>query len=194
MKHPEIGCLVMAAGNAVRFGRNKLLAQYRGKPLIERTLESIPRDLFSRITVVTQYDEVASLARSFGYGVIRNCCPEKGISETVRLGTAAMASCDAILYMVADQPLLKAESVRKIILAWTENPQMITGAASGGKKGNPCIFPRKYFDELLLLEGDHGGSAVIRSHPEALITVEINADELRDVDTSEALEELKKSP
>ena len=104
MNHPpRIGCLIMAAGNASRFGSNKLAAKVDGKMLIEHALETVPREEFARVTVVTQYDEVLVLARRFGFTVLVNPFPEWGASHTVRLGTEAMADCDAILYQVADQ-------------------------------------------------------------------------------------------
>ena len=190
MEKLKIGCLVMAAGNAVRFGHNKLAVKFKGKPLIVWALEAIPEELFARTEVVTQYNEVADAALSFGFEVIRNSAPEKGISETIRLGTAALSSCDAVIYMVADQPLLQKDSVRKVVRAWEKNPNKIVGAACCGKKGNPCIFPKKYFQELLALEGDHGGSKVIRAHPDALLTVDIGENELWDIDTEEALKQL----
>ena len=110
MNHPpRIGCLIMAAGNASRFGSNKLAAKVDGKMLIEHALETVPREEFARVTVVTQYDEVLVLARRFGFTVLVNPFPEWGASHTVRLGTEAMADCDAILYQVADQPLLRRE-------------------------------------------------------------------------------------
>ena len=57
MNHPpRIGCLIMAAGNASRFGSNKLAAKVDGKMLIEHALETVPREEFARVTVVTQYD------------------------------------------------------------------------------------------------------------------------------------------
>ena len=103
MNHPpRIGCLIMAAGNASRFGSNKLAAKVDGKMLIEYALETVPREEFARVTVVTQYDEVLVLARRFGFTVLVNPFPEWGASHTVRLGTEAMADCDAILYQVAD--------------------------------------------------------------------------------------------
>ena len=43
----------MAAGNAARFGENKLAAMVNGKPLIEHALDAIPRESFSRVLVVT---------------------------------------------------------------------------------------------------------------------------------------------
>ena len=113
MNHPpRIGCLIMAAGNASRFGSNKLAAKVDGKMLIEHALETVAREEFASVTVVTQYDEVLVLARRFGFTVLVNPFPEWGASHTVRLGTEAMADCDAILYQVADQPLLRRESVR----------------------------------------------------------------------------------
>ena len=51
----KLGCVVMAAGNARRFGDNKLAAQLGGRSLIRRTLEAVPADLFDAVAVVTQY-------------------------------------------------------------------------------------------------------------------------------------------
>ena len=111
----RIGCLVMAAGSGSRFGRNKLEAVVDGKSLLRRSLEAVPAEEFAQVTVVTQYDAAAALAEEFGFTVVRNDRPEDGLSRTVRLGTEAMAGCDAILYQVADQPLLEQETVRREI-------------------------------------------------------------------------------
>ena len=59
---PKIGCVVMAAGNARRFGENKLAAQLRGRSLILRALEAVPAEKFDKVVVVTQYPEVMRLA------------------------------------------------------------------------------------------------------------------------------------
>ena len=83
-----------------------------GKTLLRRALEAVPSRSFCRVTVVTQYDEAAALAESFGFDVVRNDRPEEGLSRTVHLGTEAMADCDAILYQVADQPLLTTHPIR----------------------------------------------------------------------------------
>lgn len=187
MAELRIGCLVMAAGCGSRFGRNKLGAEVDGKSLLRRALEAVPVKEFHRITVVTQYDGAAALAESFGFDVVRNDRPQDGLSRTVRLGTEAMADCDAILYQVADQPLLEQDTVRREIEYFRTHPDHIVGLAHNGVRGNPCIFPRKFFPELMALEGDVGGNVVIRAHPEALLLFEAPAAELRDVDTVEAL-------
>ena len=102
-----------------------------------------------------------------------------------------MADCAGILYMVADQPLLQAGTVRRIVDAWQEHPNCITAAAHNGKRGNPCLFPSRFFPELCALEADRGGSSVIRRHEDALLLVEAEERELFDCDTKQALEILK---
>lgn len=192
MQTAKIGCVVMAAGNAVRYGKNKLAAELDGKPLIRHALEAVPKELLSCVAVVTQYPEIAEMAREFGFEPIQNKHPDYGISHTIALGTQALSSCDAILYMVSDQPLLGASSVARVIAEWRTHPDHIIGAAHNGKRGNPCIFPREFFCELLALTEDHGGNSVIRCHPERLITVEVAQEELTDVDTPKALADLQK--
>ncbi len=188
---PAIGCLIMAAGNASRFGENKLFAQYRGKTLLELALMAVPQGLFSRVTVVSQYDRALRLAELYGFDAIENREPALGVSHTIFLGTAAMQDLDAILYMVADQPLLQPASVCAVAERWMREPQCIIGAAHNGVRGNPCIFPKAFFPELMQLEGDRGGSRVIRAHEDVLHLVEIPPEELYDCDTKLALDQLK---
>ena len=185
------GCLVMAAGNASRFGENKLTARFDGQSLFSLALAAIPAGLFARVTVVSQYLALLVEAARAVFDTILNDRPEDGISRTIRLGTQAMADCDGILYMVADQPLLRAGTVRRVAEAWQEHPECIAAAAHNGNRGNPCLFPARFFPELCALEGDRGGSSVIRRHEDALRLVEAAEPELFDCDTKQALEILK---
>lgn len=182
----KFGCLVMAAGNASRFGANKLGAAIEGKPLIRRTLETIPAQAFVEVCVVTQYDFVAELAEEFGFAVVRNERPEDGVSRTVRLGLAHLQeTCDAVLFLVADQPFLRSETLLRLLAQGDETHIIVP--VCGTRRGNPCLFPRKYYPELLALEGDRGGRVVIRAHEDAVICVDADERELLDVDTPEIL-------
>ena len=179
----------MAAGNARRFGENKLLCSAGdGKTLIEHALDAVPREQFSRVLVVTQYDAVISLAQARGFETLRNTHPERGQSETIRLGVAALQKdCGAVCFMVADQPLLRRETVAREVAFFRCRAQSIVALGHNGVRGNPCLFPARLFPELLALEGDVGGSAVIRKHADELLLFEADRDELRDVDTKDAL-------
>lgn len=186
----KLGCVVMAAGNARRFGENKLAAEVQGRSLIRRALEAVPPEDFYRVVVVTQYPEVLDLARSFRFTALRNEHPDWGISHTIRLGLEALGDCDGALFLVSDQPLLRRERVAVLAALWRAQPEKIAALAHNGVRGNPCLFPARFFPELLELQEDRGGNTVIRRHEEDLILLEAAESELTDVDTPEALREL----
>ena len=183
----NIGWVVMAAGDARRFGENKLAALFDGKTLIRRALEAVPSEEFSAVAVVTQYPEVEDLAAEFGFIPVRNPHPDWGISHTIRLGLEALGDCEAALFQVSDQPMLCRETVAAEVAFFREHPDKLVGLSHGGVRGNPCIFPAAYFPELLALTEDHGGSSVIRRHEEDLLLFECPARELEDADTRQAL-------
>ena len=187
MAQLRIGCVVMAAGNARRFGENKLAVQVQGKALFHRALEAVPEEQFDRTVVVSQYPEVLELAHRMGFVPVPNRHPDWGISHTISLGLDALGDCDAALFLVSDQPWLKRDSAEALAALWAQHPAKIAAMAHGGVRGNPCLFPARFFPELRALQGDCGGSAVIRCHEDALLLYEVSAGQLTDVDTRDAL-------
>lgn len=185
----KIGCVVLAAGNARRFGSNKLNAQVEGVSLIRRALAAVPGGLAT--VVVSQYPDILALAGEYGFDALLNDRPELGLSRSVRLGLAHLTDCDGVLFLVSDQPRLKRDSVEALAALWAQNPEKIAAMAHNGVRGNPCLFPARLFPELLALTGDRGGSAVIRHHEDDLILLETDAPELADVDTPAALEQVR---
>ena len=192
MKKPlKLGCVVMAAGNARRFGENKLAAQLRGRSLILRTLETVPPEVFENVVVVTQYPEIMRLAGEFRFSAVYTEHPDDGISHTIELGLTALRDCDGVCFLVSDQPLLRRESVAALARCWKESPDKLAALGHGGVRGNPCIFPARFYQELLELREDHGGSTVIRRHEAELRLLEVPEEELADVDTAEAMRDLR---
>lgn len=187
----KIGCVVMAAGNARRYGGNKLAAQLQGRSLILRTLEAVPGELFDSVVVVTQYPEIINLVKEFHFSVVHNDHPEYGISHTIKLGLTGLRDCSGVLFLVSDQPLLRRESVADLVRFWKTRPDRIAALGHNGIRGNPCLFPARFFPELMELQEDHGGNTVIRRHEEDLVLMEVAAQELTDVDTPQAMEALK---
>lgn len=186
----KIGCIVMAAGMGSRFGSNKLTQVWNGKSLIRRALEAVPSERLSAVVVVTQYPEIVALAKEFRFTPIVNSHPEYGQSHSIHLGIHALSDCDALLFQVADQPLLLRESVSSLIDLYQQHPDCIVGLGHAGQRGNPCIFPARLFPELLQIEGDRGGNVVIRQHETELLLWEVSVRELVDVDTADTLEQL----
>lgn len=185
------GCVVLAAGNASRFGENKLEASLDGRSLILRALETVPAERFSSVVVVTQYPEVLQLAGEFHFAALHNDKPELGLSRSLQLGLTQLRDCAAVCFQVSDQPLLRRDSVAALVDFFLREPGKIAALSHGGVRGNPCIFPAKFYPELMELNGDVGGAAVIRRHEDELRLLEVPAGELWDVDTPQALRRAK---
>ena len=186
----EIGCVILAAGKGERFGGDKLHAEFSGLSLILRAMQAVPEGCPA--AVVTGDSSISALARVHQMTVVWNHRPELGISRSVCLGTMAMTHYDALCFLVADQPLLRRESVSRLLDEWRLHPDCIIRAAHDGKPGNPCVFPREFFPALCSLQGDRGGSAVAKAFPDRVHLVQLPSQELMDCDTPEALRLIQK--
>ena len=132
-----MGCIVMAAGAASRFGGDKLAALFRGKPLLRLALEAVPVDRLGPVAVVTGRREAAALAGEFGFLAVDNAHPDWGISHTIRLGLDAVGDCGAAMFLVADQPLLRRETAAALADLSRAHPDRLVGVAPGGLRGTP---------------------------------------------------------
>jgi len=187
----KLGCVIMAAGESRRFGENKLLRCFDGVPLYIRALNAVPEYVFTQVCVVSAYAPVLEQAEALGFQPILNERPDLGISRTIRLGLEQLLHCDGVVFMTADQPLLTARTPEALAASFAAEPTCIWAAAHHGRRGNPCLFPRDLFGELLALESDVGGSRVIKAHMDRLRLLETPEWELADCDTAPTLRELE---
>ena len=192
----RIGCVLLAAGLSRRFGRNKLAEPVNGESMIRHTVRIYASRGFDVSVLVANGDnrEVLEAAAGRFDAVPINPHPEQGISSSIRIGirslflTAAEKGkiLDGVLFGVCDQPGLSGDTVGKLQNVFAEHPDRIVAPVrADGKRGNPVIFPVGIVPELMELEGDRGGSAVIAKHPDLLLTVETAAEDLDDIDTPE---------
>lgn len=181
------GCVILAAGNSARFGGNKLLHELSGGKVIEHIMEKVARLPLSEAVVVTQYGEICRLCEERGMAYVRNEMPDKGLSYSIRLGTEALWDCGHILFVLADQPDLKTETLHRILEAADDTH--VVCACAGGVVQNPMLFPAAFFDELTELRGDKGAKSVALKHEMKMISVE--ESELRDLDRPEDLDKFE---
>ena len=186
----KLACLLTAAGSGSRFGEDKLRLPIGGEPMGIHALNVLHQAPFDLRVLVTRADKeyLMAAARERGFAVVVNPAPERGMSSSVRLGTAHIletGAYDGILYAVADQPNLSTDTVKRLAEAFLHEPQYIWAPVADGRRGNPVIFPASLFAELLEVEGDRGGRQVIAAHPELLRTMDVSPKELKDIDTKE---------
>ena len=186
----RIGCIVMASGESTRFGSNKLVADFCGKPLIQHTLEHLPQEDFAKIVVVTRYCEVKNICDTLSINCILHTQPLQ--SDTVRIGIEAMQDMEGCLFCVGDQPLCTKQSMHRMTQAFAQQPQNIFRLCFEKQAGNPVLFPRHLFTKLVALPAGKGGGAVIAAYPSLVRAVAAqHATELFDVDTPAALKALE---
>ena len=204
---PPVGCVIMASGLAQRFGSNKLLADFRGRPLLCRALEVTATPALAARVVVTRSAEVKALCDAQAVPCLLHSLP--GRNDTVRLGLEALLTLQpglaGCIFLPGDQPLLRRETVEALVCAFVadtrtqkETERAIFRLAFQAENdpeplvGSPVLFGCGYFSALRTLPEGKGGSVLLRRYPERVCNV-FTADraELLDADTPEALRELK---
>ena len=199
-----VGCVLMASGLSKRFGSNKLLADFNGRPMLCRAFEATDTPLLDARIVVTRSPEVEALCRAEGIPVILHALP--GRNDTVRLGLEALlAQCPELagcVFLPGDQPLLRRESVEAMVQCFRqeartqkETERAIFRLAYQAKNdpeptvGSPVLFGSAYFSALRCLPEGKGGGVLIRKNPEQVHLVSASRrEELMDADVPETLE------
>ena len=198
-KDLKIGCVIMASGVSKRFGANKLLTEFQGKSLIQRTLELTDGNLFEKRLVLTRTPEAAEMCERQNVSVICHNLSER--REAIKLGVDVMSEMDGILFCPCDQPLLSRESLSRMVKVFREEmgekmtaaEKWILRLSCENEVGAPVLFGSKYFEELKNLPEHCGGSWLIKKYPENLVKIPaVHKLELFDIDTKEDLEFLEK--
>ena len=193
----RITAIVPAAGLSSRMGQNKLLMPFAGKSLIERAVDTLMTSGVDEIVVVLGHEANLLRSRLEGKRVhfVDNPDYRAGLSTSVRAGMeAAPKGADAMMIYLADQPLLEADEVRRLILAFAEARRAgksIVVPFFCNKRGNPVILDASYREMVLDVVGDVGCRRIIKRHPEQVFAVQMETDHVvRDVDTPEDFESL----
>lgn len=181
----NIGLILLAAGLSRRFGtENKLLYPVEGKALYLHALERLDglRSEQISLVTVTNTPEIRAECQRRGITVVPSPQAELGISHSIRAGMDALPEVDAAVFFVADQPGLHPDTIRRFLFE-CETRQASLGCVSGPEGwGNPGWFSKKFFPELMALEGDRGGRCILKAHPELVCTVAAEPEELWDLD------------
>lgn len=189
----KIDAILMASGQSERMGKNKLFLEFREKKLYEHTLDLL-QDLkkeavLHSVVVVSCYEEILEGARNRNLQAISNPDAEVGKSSSIKLGIEACDADSALMFFVADQPLLTKETCRALIDSFREKEQM-TFPRGEKRRGAPVIFPSEFREKLLNLKEDQGGMLFAKDHPTNPVAIEAE-EELLDIDTLEAYTQLK---
>ena len=195
LQSPTLHVVVLAAGASTRFGSPKQLVRLNGRPLLHLAVSRAVEVGGQAVTVVLGANaaDLAPLLRHTPAAVIVNRDWAEGMGSSVRAGVSRVPpTADAVLLMLADQPAVTAEDLRRLVGTWRRQPQSIVAAHYDGITGVPAIFPREDFGALTALRGDAGARALLKRGGERVVRVPLQAAAI-DIDTPEDLLNLQNS-
>jgi CTP:molybdopterin cytidylyltransferase MocA len=186
--HMSVAGVLLAAGEGSRFGRPKALVELDGQTLAERGVKTLLAGGADPIFLVTG----AATVELDGIHTVYNKQWRTGMGSSLRAALRALPQdVDAVVVALADQPLVGAEAVARLIAAYRAGATVAV-AAYEGKPRNPVLLAREHWPEVIATAtGDQGARAFLRARPDLITLVEC-ADTGRpdDIDTTADLDRI----
>jgi molybdenum cofactor cytidylyltransferase len=183
MQAKDVAIVLLAAGNARRFGADKLMADFEGAPLGARAAHELVSVAAAAHFAVCQPDALISAHyKRLGFDIVDNPNPGIGLSGSLHLAVeAAMrTSAQALLIALADMPFVQAAHVEALIAACTDT---VVASFDGHQPMPPAIFPRGHWPDLLATLGDAGARHILTDAEK----IAAPAGTLCDIDTPDDL-------
>jgi molybdenum cofactor cytidylyltransferase len=172
---------------------NKLLvADRKGKPMIARVVDNVLSSNARPILVVVGH-QAEQIEQALGGRPVRYVHAAdyaEGLSASLKAGIAAVSpECAAALVCLGDMPLVTGRMIDRLLSAYDpDQGRLIVLPTFHGKQGNPMLWDRRFFPEILDITGDSGARFLVGKHTKFVAEIEMADDAvLRDFDTTESL-------
>ena len=172
-------------------GRNKLLLDFCGRPLVEWIINTVQSIQFDEIILIYKDTRVKEIASKYKITTIYNKNANYGQSEGIRIALKkASVQSDSYIFFAGDQPLIRKETIEILLETFNKNRGIVVPKVNGRNK-SPVIFSTDFKEELISLHGDIGGRAVIKNNLDKVSFISFYSEnEFFDIDTKEDLEKL----
>ncbi len=195
-KGTKIYAVVLAAGQSLRMGNeNKLFLQLDGKSVIEKVVDNLEQSKVDRIVVVTGHEnkKVRKILKNRSVKFVHNLEYQRGLSTSLRTALATLPEqVGGVLVCLGDMPFVKSEQIDRLIEAFDPvREHSICVPTYLGKYGNPVLWDKRYFQEMMELRGDVGAKHLIGDYQQFVIEVESDDNSVfQDIDTPQAYAEV----
>ena len=185
-----ISVIILAAGAASRMGKPKQLLVYRGKTLLQHTIDKAGSITKNSIYVVVgaRSKQIISSVDGDRINWVFNPKWELGMSSSIQAGLKKVMELEknlnGVIILLVDQPLITIEHLQNLVDRFEETQAPIVASEYNGKTGVPALFSSLLFNELLVLEGQGGARYLIRSYEKQLERISFPEGQL-DLDTPE---------
>jgi molybdenum cofactor cytidylyltransferase len=168
-----IAGIILAAGESSRIGQPKQLLQWRGQPLIRHVVLSAKQSGLDEIIVVVGScaAEVSSVLSDLPLRIVMNPGWTEGVSTSIRAGLASLrGEFGAVIFFQADQPQIPVDLIHELVQVHQKSLSAIVAPQIQGQRGNPVLFDRRVFPELMKLQGDKGGRMLFTNFPVEMVS------------------------
>ncbi|MDI1345806.1 MAG: molybdopterin-binding/glycosyltransferase family 2 protein [Pseudolabrys sp.] len=196
-KGRRVAAVVLAAGRSTRMGAvNKMLAEIGGKPLVRIATEQALASRAKPVIVVTGHerDKVEQALAGLAVRFVHNPDFAEGLGGSLKAGIGAVPEeSDAAIVCLGDMPQVDSGLIDKLLAAFDpERGALVVVPSIDGRRGNPVVWSRRFFADLMAISGDIGARHLIGQYAEAVVEVPVvGAAALTDVDTPESLSAVK---
>ena len=187
----RVGAVLLAAGEGRRMGGvAKSLIALQGVPLINRQLVALSGAGVDEVVVVTGHarEAVEAAVASFPLTLAHNADYAQGQQGSVRVGLHALGpKFDAVLIVLADQPLIAAADLTELIAAFKKRPRgQVVVPVVQGQRGNPIVLSAEAREDIMASATNLGCRNLIERNP-ALVYAHQTANTrfVTDLDTPE---------
>lgn len=197
MNRPTAG-IILAAGMSTRLGQTKHLVKVSGKTLLARVVAAALESELSEVVLVLGHEAgevlaaLGSLGRHDRLLTVINERYRDGMAGSLQAGLLPVKEqYPAVMFLLGDQPLIDAGAINLLLRRFWSTDKDICVPVQGEKWGNPVCFSRRFYAQILRIQGDTGAREIIRRHPEDVLLVEIDGPSFfLDIDRAEDLEKL----
>lgn len=163
----RIAGIILAAGGATRYGAPKLLLDWMGQPFVRQVAVTALTAGLAPLVLVSgaQAQEVRAAVAGLDLLLVHNARWEEGQSGSLKCGLRALPEdVSAAVFLLADQPQIPSELIVALMQKYEESHRAVVMPRTQERRGNPVLFARSTFADLLALQGDVGGRAVLHRY------------------------------
>jgi CTP:molybdopterin cytidylyltransferase MocA len=182
--------IILAAGGSRRLGRPKQLLSVLGEPLLRRVVRMAADAAPDHLIVVlgSSASDCVPVIKDCNADIVVNPFWECGLAGSIRLGVerAEEEGANAVLLLLADQPWLNSEVIKRFLDRMSGQTDLIISARYDGILGAPMMFGSDWFPQLKKLEGDQGAKNLVPKEGGRIDVIDWSEGAI-DVDTPEDL-------
>ncbi len=191
-----ISAIILAAGESERMGSCKQLLNIGEKTMIERVFETVMCSQVDEIIIVLGYnaEQIQDKLPESGFEVIYNPDFREGMGSSLKTGIGEVGEdAEAVLIVLADQPLLEPEVIDRLIERYEESDDLIVAPAYKGERGHPVLLDISLKKELMNIEGDIGARNILKNRKKDFSKIEVETPSVvMDIDTNKDIEKIER--